>query len=183
MTNHYVDNKRLFAVMTEYHGQVKAAKEAGVPKPQVPNYVGHCILQIANRLSYKPNFVNYSYREEMVSDGVENCISYIDNFDPTKSDNPFAYFTQIIYFAFLRRIQKEKKHLYIKHKVMENSLIHDMLAEYGAESGDDMVTIDVDINGMSDFVKSFEKGLDEKRTKRSPKNGIEKFADEEKEND
>ena len=78
-------------------------------KPPVTNYIGECFLKIANGLSYRPNFINYTYRSEMVSDGIENCLQYIHNFDPEKSKNPFAYFTQIIYYAFLRRIQKEKE--------------------------------------------------------------------------
>ena len=116
MTTHYVDNKHLYSVIVEYKALVAEAAAENKPKPLIPNYVGHCILQIGKRLSTKPNFINYSYRDEMISDGVENCISYFDNFDPAKSSNPFAYFTQIIYYAFLRRIQKEKKQSYIKHK-------------------------------------------------------------------
>ena len=84
-------------------------------------------MQIAVHLSYKSNFINYGFREDMISDGIENCIQYIHNFDPDKSKNPFAYFTQIIYYAFLRRIQKEKKSLYVKYKSLENSQIMDDL--------------------------------------------------------
>ena len=84
-------------------------------------YLGSCFSKIATHLSYKPNFVNYMFREDMICDGVENCIQYILNFDPEKSKNPFAYFTQIIYYAFLRRIQKEKKQLEIKQRVLEKS--------------------------------------------------------------
>ena len=97
------------------------AKEAGNPRPRVTNYIGSCFLKIATHLSYKPNFVNYMFREDMICDGIENCLQYIDNFDPEKSKNPFAYFTQIIYYAFLRRIQKEKKQLEIKGKILERS--------------------------------------------------------------
>jgi len=82
------------------------AEAADEPKPQISKYLGSCILKIANHLSYRPNFINYTYREEMISDGIENCLQYIDKFDPEKSKNPFAYFTQIIYFAFIRRITK-----------------------------------------------------------------------------
>ena len=84
-------------------------------------YLGDCFWKIATHLSYKPNFVNYMFREDMICDGIENCLQYIDNFDPEKSKNPFAYFTQIIYYAFLRRIQKEKKQLEIKGKILERS--------------------------------------------------------------
>lgn len=118
MATHYVNNPDFLAALKEYRLKVAEAKEAGLPKPQVSNYIGECILKIANHLSYKPNFINYTYREEMISDGIENCLMYIDNFDPNKSSNPFAYFTQIIYYAFIRRIQKEKKQTLIKGKII-----------------------------------------------------------------
>ena len=84
------------------------SEAAGDEPPQITNYLGECILKIANHLSYRPNFIKYTYREEMISDGIENCLQYIDRFDPAKSSNPFAYFTQIIYYAFVRRITKER---------------------------------------------------------------------------
>lgn len=117
---HYVNNADFLKAISEYKQQVNEAKEKGLPKPIVSNYIGECILKIANHLSYKPNFINYSYRDDMILDGIENCIQYIDNFDPTKSNNPFAYFTQIIYYAFLRRIAKEKKQSYIKGKLIQD---------------------------------------------------------------
>ena len=98
----------------------KADKE-GVRRPQIPNYIGECFYKIATHLSYKPNFVNYMFRDDMIGDGVENCVMYIANFNPEKSTNPFAYFTQVIYFAFLRRIAKEKKQLETKTKLLERS--------------------------------------------------------------
>jgi|TARA_B100000035_G_scaffold189528_1_gene161804 hypothetical protein len=120
-TEYYVNNKELLEAMTSYKERVIYAKEHGKPKPRVSNYVGDCFLKIATHLSYKPNFVNYPFREDMICDGIENCLQYIDNFDPEKSSNPFAYFTQIIYYAFLRRIQKEKKQLEIKQKIIDHS--------------------------------------------------------------
>lgn len=116
---HYVSNADFLAALKEYKKQVKEAEEKGLPKPIVSNYIGDCIMKIATHLSYKPNFINYTYRDDMILDGIENCIQYVDNFDPDKSSNPFAYFTQIIYFAFIRRISKEKKHSYIKHKLIQ----------------------------------------------------------------
>ena len=104
--------------MKQYKEMVLQATEAGRPKPRVPEYIGECLLKIATHLSYKSNFINYTYREDMILDGVENCLQYIDNFDPTKSSNPFAYFTQIIYYAFIRKIQKEKKQTYVKNKLI-----------------------------------------------------------------
>ena len=125
----YVDNKQFFAAMVEYKKSVRDAEADDSERPVVPNYVAECIMKIATHLSYKPNFVNYTFREDMICDGIENCLQYIDNFDPAKSNNPFAYFTQIIYFAFIRRIQKEKKQLYVKYKATENANIFDQTAE------------------------------------------------------
>lgn len=168
MAVHYVDNKLLYSSIVEYRTGVLESKKNGTPKPKIPEYIGECVLLIANRLSTKPNFINYPFREEMVSDGIENCICYIDNFDPFKSDNPFAYFTQIIYFAFLRRIQKEKKQLYIKHKTLENSLIFNELVNQGESEDKDITASLADLtnDSMYDFIKSFEDGLDEQKAKR-----------------
>lgn len=179
MANHYVDNKQLYECIVDYRQRVLEAKEKGLPRPIIPNYVGECILMIANRLSTKPNFINYSYREEMISDGVENCICYIDNFDPLKSTNPFAYFTQIIYYAFLRRILKEKKQLYIKHKSLENSMLMNQLIEQSEFDEKDITPtyVDLDNENMFDFIKNFEDNLLSKKKKR--KKGIENFIDEE----
>jgi hypothetical protein len=116
---HYVNNKDLYAAMVEFKAKVNEAKEEGKQKPRIPHYIGESIMKISTHLAYRPNFANYTFREEMISDGIENCLLYINNFDPAKSQNPFAYFTQIIYFAFIRRIQKEKKHLYTKYAAIE----------------------------------------------------------------
>ena len=120
-SEHYVNNKELLEALIVYRAKVAHAKENDLPKPRITNYLGECFLKIATHLSYKPNFVNYMFREDMISDGIENCVQYIHNFDPEKSKNPFAYFTQIIHYAFLRRIQKEKKQLEIKTKIIEKS--------------------------------------------------------------
>ena len=125
---HYVDNKKFLAAIVERKEQLKDAEEADEPKPQISNYLGECILKIANHLSYRPNFINYTYKEEMISDGIENCLQYIDRFDPEKSSNPFAYFTQIIYYAFVRRILKEKKQQKIKEKLLKESNIESRIA-------------------------------------------------------
>ena len=108
-SEHYVNNRELLEALIVYRAKVKEAEENDLPKPRITNYLGSCFLKIATHLSYKPNFVNYMFRDDMISDGIENCVQYIHNFDPEKSRNPFAYFTQIIHYAFLRRIQKEKK--------------------------------------------------------------------------
>ena len=118
---HYVNNKDFLHAIVRYKNKVDEAKLTGAKKPPVGEYIGGCFLKIAQHLSYKPNFVNYMFKDDMIGDGIENCITYIDNFDPEKSSNPFAYFTQIIYYAFLRRIQKEKKQVDIKNKMIEKS--------------------------------------------------------------
>lgn len=118
---HYVDNQEFLAAIITYKEEVEIAEIRGLPKPRVSNYIGGCFLKIATHLSYRPNFINYMYKDDMVCDGIENCIQYIDNFSPEKSKNPFAYFTQIVYYAFLRRIAKEKRQLDIKDKILEKS--------------------------------------------------------------
>jgi len=119
--NHYIDNQEFLAALIDYRQKIVIAQNKGLPKPKVSNYIGECFLKIATHLSYRPNFINYMYKDDMICDGIENCIQYIDNFDPEKSRNPFAYFTQIVYFAFLRRIHKEKRQLDIKEKIIEKS--------------------------------------------------------------
>tara|TARA_B100000035_G_scaffold292842_1_gene281793 strand:+ start:3962 stop:4459 length:498 start_codon:yes stop_codon:yes gene_type:complete len=118
---HYVNNKEFLAALIKYREDVELAEKRGEPKPQITNYLGECFLKIATHLSFKPNFVNYIFKDDMISDGIENCVQYIHNFNPEKSQNPFAYFTQIIHYAFLRRIQKEKKQLEIKNKILEKT--------------------------------------------------------------
>ena len=118
---HYVNNAEFLEAMKGYKKAVNKAKKEKKNKPPVTDYIGSCFLKIANHLSYRPNFINYTFRDDMISDGIENCLQYLYNFDPAKSNNPFAYFTQIIYYAFIRRIQKEKKQTHIKHKIIEKS--------------------------------------------------------------
>lgn len=134
-SEHYVNNKEFLQALIVYKEKVSKARELYFEKngkyppnggnwdgkPRIPNYLGECFLKIATHLSYKPNFVNYMFRDDMISDGIENSVQYIHNFDPLKSSNPFAYFTQIIHYAFLRRIQKEKKQLEIKTKIIERT--------------------------------------------------------------
>jgi|TARA_B100002051_G_scaffold262572_1_gene285342 DNA-directed RNA polymerase specialized sigma subunit len=135
-SEHYVNNKELLEALIVYRAKVAHAKENDLPKPRITNYLGSCFLKIATHLSYKPNFVNYMFRDDMISDGIENCVQYIHNFDPEKSRNPFAYFTQIIHYAFLRRIQKEKKQLDIKNKIIEKTGFDEvMTVEDGALTG------------------------------------------------
>ena len=134
VTQHYVDNKKFLEAMVAYKDKVNSAKENNRKKPDVTNYIGECFLKIANHLSYRPNFINYTYRDDMISDGIENCLQYMNNFDPAKSTNPFAYFTQIIYYAFIRRIQKEKKQTLVKQKMIQNAGVENIMDQL---EGDD----------------------------------------------
>ena len=130
-SEHYVNNKEFLAAMVEYKKLVDKAKKQGKKNPRVPDYVGECFLKIANHLSYRPNFINYTFRDDMISDGIENCLQYLDNFNPKTSNNPFAYFTQIIYYAFVRRIQKEKKQVIIKQKLIHENNLDDFTLQPG----------------------------------------------------
>ena len=167
---HYVNNKDFLAAMVEFRDSVIEAEKAGKPRPMVPVYVADCIMKIATHLSYKPNFVNYTFREDMICDGIENCLQYIDNFNPDKSNNPFAYFTQIVYYAFLRRIQKEKKYLYTKYKASENANLfegtsdsqeHDREVDFN----DQIKYNDWTQEHMSDFIRNFEECKRKKKRK------------------
>ena len=175
---HYVDNEKFLEVMTGYRNAYLESRENGEEqKPMIPDYAGECFLKIAERLSHRPNFINYAFREEMVSDGIENCVMYASNFNPEKSSNPFAYFTQITYYAFLRRIEKEKKQLYIKYKTMdefssleENSDMEGMGSDAGAvSSGASPLSADKRAS-IYDFIHTFEeKKRAKKRVKTEPK--------------
>lgn len=152
----YVDNNKLLESMKEYLQQHKVER-----RTKISDYIGECIQSIASGLANKPNFINYPFREEMISDGIENSLKYISNFDPDKSNNPFAYFTQIIYYAFVRRIQREKKHLYTKYKLINQKLVHDYqdvenlnVTKYGSEYSD---------ANMHDFIVKFEATQEDKK--------------------
>lgn len=170
-TRHYVNNKTLYEEMIRYKEKVRLAKENNKQAPQIPNYVGECFLLICNKLSTKPNFMNYSYRDEMIADAIENCVIAAHSFDPDKSSNPFAYFTQIAWNAFIRRIAKEKKQAYIKHKNFEHSNLLDDLLEETRSTGKSTH------NEYSDeIIKSFETKLTIKKNK--GKIGVEKFTED-----
>lgn len=152
--SHYIDNKEFLREMIKYRQSITTAKRLGESKPRIPEYVGKCFMMIAENLSHRPNFLSYTFREEMVSDAIENCVMYVDNFDPTKSQNPFAYFTQIVYYAFLRRIQKEKTQLYIKYKATESVGVLD---EYGQNEGEDGYNKQFELyENISEFIENYE---------------------------
>ena len=169
-TSHYINNKEFLKCLIDYQADVKRCKKEGNPKPYVTDYIAMCFLQIAQRLSYRPNFINYTYKDDMISDGLENCLAYMHNFNPDKSTNPFAYFTQIIYYAFLRRIQKEKKQQYIKYKVYTDQKTN--LEEEHEKLSNDFInekgSADFHIH-IKEFIDEMERKEKEKKHKREVK--------------
>jgi hypothetical protein len=171
---HYINNADFCKALIDYKSKVELSVTNNTTKPAIPNYIGECFLKIAHGLSHKPNFINYSYRDEMIADGIENCIMYFENFDPLKSNNPFAYFTQIVYYAFLRRIQKEKKQMYVKYKSTEQFGILDEseLLGYEEATGKQFELYD----NISDFISTFEESKKKKKELKKSK-GIENFLE------
>jgi len=170
---HYVNNGDFLNALIEYKRSCTEASTNNKPEPQIPNYIGECFLKIAEHLSRKPNFISYSFRDEMIADGIENCLMYFRNFDPDKSKNPFAYFTQIIYYAFLRRIMKEKKQLYVKYKATEQFGVLDEFEMYEDAEGN-MRQFEL-YDNISEFIHNFEEN--KKKKKEGKTKGLEKFIE------
>lgn len=166
----YINNKTLYTAMIEHRSKILEADRKGAQRPVASNYIGQCILLICNNLAVKPNFSGYSYKQEMISDAIGDCVAAIDKFNPDKTNNPFAYFTQIAWNAFLRRLTKEKKQAYIKHKNYENSFLMNELWENSQN-------MHLKSNDYSaDLVKSFEEKLT-KPKKIDKIKGVEKFLE------
>jgi len=163
--DHYVDNKEFLQHMIKFKEDTQIARDIGESDPQIPDEIGEIFVRIASHLSYKSNFINYGFREDMISDGIENCIQYIHNFDPNKSKNPFAYFTQIIYYAFLRRIQKEKKQLYVRYKSLENTQILNSLDNNIEEDYNNITSLGVSklYDNMGEFIENYEESMEKKK--------------------
>lgn len=170
----YIDNKQFLKEMVAWRKALRKAKREGMPKPRIPEYVGECFMKIAENLSHKPNFLSYTFREEMISDAIENCVMYAENFNPAKSKNPFAYFTQIVYYAFLRRIQREKKQLYVKYKSTE---VHGVLDEFDQMEDGTGYTRQFEMyDNISEFIQNFEDAKARKKAKQ--KRNLDKFVDD-----
>ena len=181
---HYVDNEKFLVVMADYREKYLQAKDDEEELPIIPDYAGECFLKIPERLSHRPNFINYAFREEMVSDGIENCVMYASNFNPEKSTNPFAYFTQIIYFAFLRRIEKEKKQLYIKYKTMEEYSSLEDHVDMGEMSSEDSMAVSAGASPLTadkrvsiqEFIHAFEEKKRKKKKVKKENDNIVSFS-------
>lgn len=146
--NHYVDNKELYKHMCAYCQARDEALAKGLPKPPVDNYIGESIMKIATHLSFRPNFIGYSYRYDMIGDAIDNCLTYIDSFDPAKSKNPFSYLTQVCWCAFIRRLKLEKRQSIIKGKYM---MTHDSLSSMSFDSEDDEQNV-TDISNVHTYM-------------------------------
>lgn len=178
MSDHYVSNSTLLQALIDFQKSVRRAKRNHEDRPILPDYIGECFLKIAERLARKPNFYSYTFRDEMILDAVENCLMYVDNFDPNKSSNPFSYFTQIIYYAFLRRIQREKKHLYVKYKMAEEMIISQEFRKFD-DDGAPMSTAAGRgelYENIAEYIETFEKKIDGRKFK---KRGVELFMEDE----
>lgn len=178
MSNHkneYINNQDFLNALINYKSVVLESKNNNSPKPRIPNYIGECFLKIANNLAKRPNFYNYTYKDEMISDAIENCLMYFENFDPQKSSNPFAYFTQICWYAFVRRIDKEKKQQYIKYKATESFGVLD--EEELRELGDDTRLPQLELyQNMYSFIEQYESKEEKKKPEKKNK-GIELFLE------
>jgi len=177
---HYVNNRQFSYAVVDYVTEANNAKEKGDKNPIVPDYIAICFMKICEGLSHKPNFVRYTYRDEMVMDGVENCLKAIYNYridasTRTGKPNAFSYFTQIAYFAFIRRIVKEKKQADIKFKFMEQANIEDFVSAIDMNSPIDQSFLDTlrekisKIREVDTQIKDFEKAEKVKKKK-----GLEK---------
>ena len=124
---HYVDNDKFFLEIKKWKQRVIDAREVDDPDPPSTEYMGECFLKISENLAWRPNFINYTFRDDLVSDGIENCLLYAHNFNPEKSKNPFSYFTQIIHHSYIRRITKEKKQMHIKYRIIEEERLKEQL--------------------------------------------------------
>jgi hypothetical protein len=174
---HYVNNDDFLVALIDYNEKCELAKKENREPPNIPNYIGECWLKIAEGLSHSPKFINYTYREEMIGDGIENCLLYFRNFDPIKYKKPFAYFTTIIYWAFVRRIKDERKKLYVKYKRTQQI---GMLDEFEMMEFEDGTSVQFELyDNINEFIHTYELGIEKKKAKKAqaankPK-GLETF--------
>ena len=172
---HYINNHDFLDALIAYRRDSVMAKRRKQIMPRIPEFIGECFLKIATHLSYKPNFVNYTFREDMISDGIENCLVYMHNFNPKKSKNPFGYFTSVIFYAFVRRIQRERKHTYLRYKLIEQAVIsgdtqttHAGGGQYHVDSA--MLAFD----NVREFIQRFDDYTSRRRARRRPKTEVVK---------
>lgn len=182
MPKNYVDNKKFTKEMIKYVARIRKAKDNDRKLPKMNDYLGLCIYEIATRLAFKPNFAGYTYRDEMIGDGIECVLKYVHNFNPEKSNNAFAYVTQIIFYAFLRRIKKEKKQQYIKYKLFEKEGIHNLQGDEYTRTADFLEKYNSHEEYLRKTLQLSEKDISqydkETKTVKIPPKGVECFYDE-----
>lgn len=178
MSTHYVNNAEMLEAIKLYRTESLLARSEGREDPRIPEYIGECILKIATRLSRKFNFVNYSYRDDMILDGIENCMHCINSFNPEKSSNPFSYFTQVIYFAFLRRIAKEKKQSYIRGRLIQEMALESFDIQDHDDDADFKNAYISFIQSHQNFDDSFIKKKEKVKVKKKQQS-LENFFDSE----
>jgi len=165
----YLNNKEFYKLLIDYRKVCDEAAAAGEDIPRIPEDIGKAFYLIATNTANRGNFIGYTYKDEMISDGIENCLLYIDNFNPEKSSNPFAYFTQIIYYAFIRRIQKEKKQTYVKYKSLENQELIDEIMQGPNGTPVKNNFMEFIQSNMDDFLSDFEETQRKKKEKAKEK--------------
>lgn len=173
---HYVSNSELLAHLKKRKAAIKKALEEGKDPPPIDNYIGKVILDIANRLSYRPNFINYSYKQEMIGDGVENCLKVVDNFDCENYSNPFAFYTRIIWNAFVRRIQMEQKQQHVKGCLISEMQIDEMFETQ--ETDEDGIPYAQHMNNFLLENNFLQDTLTEPKKKKKEKSAIEMMMDD-----
>ena len=149
--NNFINNKDFYDALLNYRAARERAAENGEPVPRIPHYIGKCFLDISEHLSMRPNFSNYMYRQDMVMDAVENCVTYCNRFDPDKSKNPFSYFTQVCWYAFIRRIGKEKRQIEICDKIIAKGGFEELFQS-------DVLGSAADYNSIKDAVDQRRRG-------------------------
>lgn len=175
----YIDNKKFLEEIKIHKKKLADARAAGLPDPKLNHYLGDCIMKIGNNLANLPKFYGYSFIDEMVLDGIENCILYFDRFDETKYDNPFAYYTQIMKWAFIRRINKEEKDRYIIYKNFESSMINNGSVDMLLDENDNLISMPM-YDNILEAIDKFEKKEAEKKKKRlETKDNLAKIIDKE----
>lgn len=171
----YVNNPDFHEALVQYKAKCDESIANGKRLPQIPNYVGVCIMEMSKRIATKPRYSGYPFRDDMISDAIEICCRYIDRYDTTKYSNPFAYFTRSIMNSFDQRIHKEKKFLYTKFK--SSQYMYSLGATYNGEADSDITLshFTVDQEYMNNFIEKYEDSMEKKKEKLKLKNEEKKL--------
>jgi hypothetical protein len=147
MATHYIDNTQFYEALVEYRKLCDANPDE---TPQVPEYIGYCIIKIAEGLAKRPNFSGYSWRDEMIGDAIETCLKYVKSFDPERSKSPFGYFTTTCWYSFIGRITAEKKQGKIKRALVSSAGFDTFSLQGQDEDGEFTVQINEFIQGLGE---------------------------------